>query len=81
MCSRYRASSGHSYTTVKAIAEELRDWQEANVPRLCYSNPVLVMGSDVELTDTSESFGLPATADLMFALIGTEELEVWDRSW
>ena len=50
---------------------------EANVPivsatqttRSGYSN------SDVDLTDTSESFGLPATADLMFALISTEELE------
>ena len=36
---------------------------------------VLVMELDVDLTDTSESFGLPATADLMFALISTEELE------
>ena len=34
-----------------------------------------MVGSDVDLTDTSESFGLPATADLMFALISTEELE------
>ena len=35
--------------------------------------------SDVDLTDTSESFGLPATADLMFALISTEELEGWGK--
>ena len=65
-------------TYIKAIAEELRGLAvEFNVPivsatqttRSGYGN------SDVELTDTSESFGLPATADLMFALISTEELE------
>ena len=48
--------------------------------RLFYANDILTHNSgygnsDVELTDTSESFGLPATADLMFALISTEELE------
>jgi len=44
---------------------------------LFYANAILThnSSSDVELTDTSESFGLPATADLMFALISTEELE------
>ena len=77
--SRYRGNSNiNSYTFVKAIAEELRGLAvEFNVPivsatqttRSGYGN------SDVELTDTSESFGLPATADLMFALISTEELE------
>ena len=77
--SRYKGSSNiNSYTFVKAIAEELRGLAvETNVPivsatqttRSGYGN------SDVELTDTSESFGLPATADLMFALISTEELE------
>lgn len=68
----------NSYTLIKAIAEELRGLaMEFNVPvmtatqttRSGYGN------SDVELTDTSESFGLPATADFMFALISTEELE------
>jgi len=48
--------------------------------RLFYANDILTHNSgygnsDVELTDTSESFGLPATADLMFALISTEEME------
>ncbi len=76
--SRYKGTIVNSYTYVKAIAEELRGLAvECNVPivsatqttRSGYSN------SDVELTDTSESFGLPATADFMFALISTEELE------
>lgn len=77
--SRFRASSGvNSYTMIKGIAEELRGLAvEFDLPivsatqttRSGYAN------SDVELTDTSESFGLPATADLMFALISTEELE------
>ena len=77
--SRYKSNySVNSYSYIKAIAEELRGLAvEANVPivsatqttRSGYGN------SDVELTDTSESFGLPATADLMFALISTEELE------
>ena len=77
--SRLKASAAvNSYTLVKSIAEELRGLAvEYNVPILTatqttrsgYSN------TDVELTDTSESFGLPATADLMFALISTEEME------
>jgi len=77
--SRYRANGNvNSYSYIKAIAEELRGLAvETNVPivsatqttRSGYGN------SDVDLTDTSESFGLPATADLMFALISTEELE------
>lgn len=71
-------SNVNSYTLVKAIAEELRGLAvEHNVPivsatqttRSGYSN------SDVGLEDTSESFGLPATADFMFALISSEELE------
>lgn len=81
ICSSSRFKAGgnvNSYTYVKAIAEELRGLAvEFNVPivsatqttRSGYSN------TDVELTDTSESFGLPATADFMFALISTEELE------
>jgi replicative DNA helicase len=77
--SRFRGGGNvNSYTLVKSIAEELRGLAvEFSVPivsatqttRSGYGN------SDVELTDTSESFGLPATADLMFALISTEELE------
>ena len=78
--SRMKGMGGaiNSYNYVKAIAEELRGLAvEFDVPvfsatqttRSGYSN------SDVGLEDTSESFGLPATADLMFALISTEELE------
>jgi len=63
---------------IKAIAEELRGlavetnvpiWSATQVTRTGFNN------SDVDLTDTSESFGLPATADLMIALISTEQLE------
>jgi replicative DNA helicase len=77
--SRIRAGSNvNSYTYIKSIAEELRGLAvEFNLPivtatqttRSGYGN------SDVELTDTSESFGLPATADLMFALIASDEME------
>lgn len=71
-------SSINSYTYIKSIAEELRGLAvEYNVPILT-ATQVTRSGynsSDVELTDTSESFGLPATADLMFALIRTEELD------
>jgi len=81
ICASSRMKMGsnvNSYTLIKAIAEELRGLAvEFNVPvisatqttRSGYDN------SDVGLTDTSESFGLPATADFMFALISTEELE------
>ena len=77
--SRYRGNSNiNSYTFIKSIAEELRGLAvEFNVP-ICSATQTTRSGfgsSDVELTDTSESFGLPATADLMFALISTEELE------
>ena len=76
---RYRAGSNvNSYTVVKAIAEELRGLAcEANVPIVSATQTTRsgYGSSDVELTDTSESFGLPATADLMFALISTEDLE------
>lgn len=70
--------SVNTYSYIKSIAEELRGLAvEHDVPivtatqttRSGYSN------SDVDLTDTSESFGLPATADFMFAIISTEELE------
>ena len=76
---RYRAGSNvNSYTVVKAIAEELRGLAcEANVPIVSATQTTRsgFGSSDIDLTDTSESFGLPATADLMFALISTEELE------
>jgi replicative DNA helicase len=76
--SRYKGSVVNSYTYVKAIAEELRGLAvECNVPIVSATQTTRsgYGSSDVELTDTSESFGLPATADLMFALISTEELE------
>jgi hypothetical protein len=77
--SRYKGNSSiNSYTFVKAIAEELRGLAvEFNVPIVSATQTTRsgYGSSDVELTDTSESFGLPATADLMFALISTEELE------
>ena len=75
---RYKGSIVNSYTYVKAIAEELRGFAcECNVPIISATQTTRAgYGStDVDLTDTSESFGLPATADLMFALISTEELE------
>ena len=77
--SRYRAGSNvNSYSYIKAIAEELRGLAvETNVPIVSATQTTRsgYSSSDVDLTDTSESFGLPATADLMFALISTEELE------
>ena len=77
--SRYRTGSNvNSYSYIKAIAEELRGLAvEANVPIVSATQTTRsgFASSDVDLTDTSESFGLPATADLMFALISTEELE------
>ena len=77
--SRYRAGSNvNSYSYIKAIAEELRGLAvETNVPIVSATQTTRsgFSSSDVDLTDTSESFGLPATADLMFALISTEELE------
>jgi hypothetical protein len=76
--SRYKGSIVNSYTYVKAIAEELRGLAvECNVPIVTATQTTRsgYNSSNIELTDTSESFGLPATADLMFALISTEELE------
>ena len=77
--SRYKAGSNvNSYSFIKAIAEELRGLAvEANLPIVSATQTTRsgFVSSDVDLTDTSESFGLPATADLMFALISTEELE------
>jgi archaellum biogenesis ATPase FlaH len=74
--------SVNSYTYVKAIAEEIRGlaverdvpiWTATQTNREGYGN------SDVDLTNTSESFGLPATADLMVAMITTEELDDLDQ--
>ena len=79
---RYKGSIVNSYTYVKAIAEELRGLAvEANVPIVTATQTTRsgYGSSDVDLTDTSESFGLPATADLMFALISTEELEALNQ--
>ena len=76
--SRYKGTIVNSYTYVKAIAEELRGLAvEFNVPIVSATQTTRsgYGSTDVDLTDTSESFGLPATADLMFALISTEELE------
>ena len=77
--SRYKGSANiNSYTLVKSIAEELRGLAvETSVPIVSATQTTRsgYGSSDVDLTDTSESFGLPATADLMFALISTEELE------
>ena len=77
--SRYsKLGSVNSYSYIKSIAEELRGLAcEAEVPIVSATQTTRsgYGSSDVDLTDTSESFGLPATADLMFALISTEELE------
>ena len=77
--SRYsKLGSVNSYSYIKSIAEELRGLAvEAQVPIVSATQTTRsgYSSSDVDLTDTSESFGLPATADLMFALISTEELE------
>ena len=77
--SRYKSGmSVNSYSYIKSIAEELRGLAgEAEVPIVSATQTTRsgYGSSDVELTDTSESFGLPATADLMFALISTEDLE------
>lgn len=77
--SRMKHGSGvNSYTYIKSIAEELRGLGvEYNVPVLSATQTTRggYDNTDVDLTDTSESFGLPATVDFMFALISTEELE------
>lgn len=77
--SRFKANANvNSYTYVKAIAEELRGMAvKYDVPLFTatQTNREGFSNSDVELTNTSESFGLPATADFMIALISTEELE------
>jgi hypothetical protein len=78
MSSRVKGANANSYTIVKSIAEELRGLAvEFNVP-IVSATQVTRAGfssSDIGLEDTSESFGLPATADFMFAMVSTEELE------
>ena len=79
---RYKGAIVNSYTYVKAIAEELRGLAvEHNLPIVSATQTTRsgFGSSDPDLTDTSESFGLPATADFMFALISTEELEQQGR--
>jgi replicative DNA helicase len=77
--SRIKATANiNSYTYVKAIAEELRGLAvEAGVPIVSATQTTRsgFSSSDPGLEDTSESFGLPATADMMFALVSSEELE------
>jgi replicative DNA helicase len=77
--SRFRAGAAvNSYTYIKAIAEEMRGLAvEFNIPIMSATQTTRTgfMSTDIGLEDTSESFGLPATADFMFALIQTEELE------
>ena len=81
ICSSQRMKAGanvNSYTFVKAIAEELRGLAvEYNVPIVSATQTTRsgYTSSDPGLEDTSESFGLPATADFMFALVSSEELE------
>lgn len=81
ICTSARIKYGagvNSYTYIKSIAEELRGLAvECNVPVLSATQTTRggYDNTDVDLTDTSESFGLPATVDFMFALISTEELE------
>ena len=85
ICSSSRLRPGsnvNSYTFVKSIAEELRGLAVEYIVPIMSATQTTRTGfgsSDVELTDTSESFGLPATADLMFALIATEEMDELDQ--
>jgi hypothetical protein len=71
-------ASINSYSYIKSIAEEMRGLAvEFNIPIMSATQTTRsgFVSTDVGLEDTSESFGLPATADLMFAIISTEELE------
>jgi archaellum biogenesis ATPase FlaH len=85
ICASHRIKPGagaNSYTLVKSIAEELRGLAvEFDVPIMSATQTTRsgYGSTDIELTDTSESFGLPATADLMFALITSDELEELDQ--
>ena len=85
ICSSQRIRPGqgaNSYTLVKSIAEELRGLAVENDLPIVSATQTTRSGygsTDIGLEDTSESFGLPATADLMFALITSEELEELDQ--
>ena len=85
ICASARMRAGasvNSYTMVKSIAEEMRGLAvEFKLPIVTatQTNRQGFTSTDVGLEDTSESFGLPATADLMVALISTEELEELDQ--
>lgn len=85
ICASSRIKQGanvNSYTYIKAIAEELRGLAvEFNVPIVSATQTTRggYDSSDVGLTDTSESFGLPATADFMVALIATDELKALNQ--
>ena len=85
ICSSHRirpGSGANSYTLVKSIAEELRGLAvEYDVPIVSATQTTRsgYGSTDIGLEDTSESFGLPATADLMFALITSDELEELDQ--
>ena len=85
ICASARMRMGgsvNSYTLVKSIAEEMRGLAvEFKLPIITatQTNRTGFTSTDVGLEDTSESFGLPATADLMVALISTEELEELDQ--
>ena len=75
---RFKGGNISSYFYIKAIAEELRGLAvEANVPIFSATQTTRTgfVSTDLGLEDTSESFGLPATADFMFALMSNEELE------
>ena len=76
---RFKAGANvNSYTYIKAIAEELRGLAvEYNIPVFSATQTTRggYVSSDIGMEDTAESFGLPATADFMFALISSEELE------
>jgi archaellum biogenesis ATPase FlaH len=79
---RIRNGSDKTYTYVKAIAEEIRGLAvEYNVPILSatQTNREGMSNSDVDITNTSESIGLPQTVDMLFALIGNEELDAMNQ--
>jgi replicative DNA helicase len=85
ICASFRVRPGsnvNTYTYVKSIAEELRGLAvEFDVPIMSatQTNRTGFVSTDVGLEDTSESFGLPATADFMFALIATEDMDELDQ--
>ena len=80
--SRFKGGNIGSYFYIKAIAEELRGLAvEFNVPLFSATQTTRTgfMSTDIGLEDTAESFGLPATADFMFAIISSEQLEALNQ--